>query len=72
MAASGEATAVQQQHLSYYTHLVETAEAHIFDAGQTAWLERLEEEHPNLRAALHWGLAAEDEPAATLAVRLAG
>jgi tetratricopeptide (TPR) repeat protein len=53
---SGEAEAVRNAHLSYFTALVEGASAHLIGAKQQEWLERLEEEHDNARAALGWSV----------------
>jgi predicted ATPase len=53
LVESGELEAVQQQHLSYFTALAVTAEPHLAGAGQLQWLETLEQEGGNLRAALH-------------------
>ncbi len=38
-------------------HLPAKAEAEIEGPRQVRWLERLEQEHDNLRAALRWGLS---------------
>ncbi len=52
LVTSGEMEAVQQAHAAYYLDLTEQAEA---DFGAN-WLEHLEREHDNLRAALNWSL----------------
>ena len=44
--------AVQHAHAGYYLALVETAEPQFAGPEQAMWLERLEAEHDNLRAAL--------------------
>ena len=53
LEASDEATVVREQHAAYYLALAETA-AHDLEQGsaQVSWLERLEVEHDNRRAAL--------------------
>lgn len=76
--ASGEAESTRQAHALYYLQLSEHAEIEIGGSRQAAWLERLEREHGNLRAALHWSLeqaANEDSKAAynkEVALRLGG
>ncbi len=47
-----------QSHAEYFTALAETAAPHLTAAEQVTWLNRLEREHANLRAALRWALAA--------------
>jgi len=53
---SGEMESTRQAHALYYLSLAEDAEIEIGGARQAAWLERLEREHDNLRAALRWSL----------------
>ena len=55
--AASEATLAHQAHTTYYLHLAETAEGHLTGPEQEQWLDRLEMEHDNLRAALRWSLA---------------
>jgi predicted ATPase/DNA-binding CsgD family transcriptional regulator len=54
LAASGEADAVRERHASYFLALAEQAEPHLRGPDQYTWLDRLEREHPNLRAAMDW------------------
>jgi predicted ATPase/DNA-binding CsgD family transcriptional regulator len=51
---SGETDAVRRRHADAFGALAEEAEAHRLEAGQGAWLDRLQREHGNLRAALAW------------------
>ena len=59
LASSGEAEATRQAHAEYYLALAEEAEPRLLSAEQVQWLERLEQEHDNLRAALSWLLEKE-------------
>jgi predicted ATPase len=56
LEASGGVEATRQAHAAYYLRLAEEAELGIRSPLQTLWLERLEREHDNLRAALRWML----------------
>jgi predicted ATPase/class 3 adenylate cyclase/uncharacterized protein HemY len=58
LAEQGEAAAMARRHAYYYLRLAEEAEAHLGTAEQAAWLDRLDGEHDNLRAALEWSLTA--------------
>ncbi len=69
---AGEAEKVRKQHRDWYLKLVERAQPEIQGPKQTAWLERLETEHENLRAALEWSNTEEGrtEPGLRLAAAL--
>ena len=54
LATSGEMEDTQQAHAAYYLRLAEEAKPELVGSQQTVWLERLEREHENLRAALSW------------------
>ncbi len=51
---AGEETEVGRRHADFYAWLAEEAEPQLKGEQQVAWLERLETEHDNLRAALRW------------------
>jgi predicted ATPase len=55
------------EHAAYFLALAETAAPQLTGAEQVTWLNRLESEHGNLRAALTWAL---DAGAAEIAGRL--
>lgn len=65
---SGEAPGIQRQHATFFLHLAEQAEPKLTGAEQALWLERLGQDHDNLRAALAWFFEqGETESAARLA-----
>jgi predicted ATPase/class 3 adenylate cyclase len=68
---AAEAAALGERHLAYCLAFSERAEAELWGSNQFAWLERLEQEHDNLRAALKQSLV-ESERTAESALRLAG
>jgi non-specific serine/threonine protein kinase len=64
---SGEADATPSRHAAFFLALAEEAEEDTGGARQVPWLERLEREHDNFRAALSWAL---DRKEAELGLRL--
>ncbi len=70
LATSGEEATVQERHAYYFMRLAEEVEPHLFRPEWESWLERLEREDANLRAALAWSKANED--GIELGLRLAG
>ena len=67
LEAKGETDAVCRKHAEFFVSLTETAEPLLQSAQSAVWLDRLQEEHDNIRAAMHWSL--ENEP--SMAIRLA-
>jgi tetratricopeptide (TPR) repeat protein len=67
--SSGEADRMRQQHGAYFLVLAEQAEPDLWGGHQDASLKRLEAEHDNLRAALHWAF---DRGEIETLMRLAG
>jgi predicted ATPase len=66
---SGAAGEVKQAHAEYFLSLAEEPE--LVGPDQVAWMDRLEAEHDNLRAALSWCMEARDaEPALRMASAL--
>ncbi|HEU5423205.1 MAG TPA: tetratricopeptide repeat protein [Nitrolancea sp.] len=70
LQAVGDAERTRDRHLAYYLALAEDAELKLRGAEYQLYLNRLEEEHANLRAALGWALASPDGGEASL--RLSG
>jgi non-specific serine/threonine protein kinase len=69
LALSSAAAERHRQHLDYYLELAEQAEPALQGPQQVAWLDRLEIEHDNIRAALDWALG---HGATTAALRIGG
>jgi non-specific serine/threonine protein kinase len=53
---SGEGEVIRNRHLDYFLKFAQDAEARLHSAQQYEWLERLDVDHDNLRAALGWSL----------------
>lgn len=66
LETNGRTEHLRQQHAAYYLALAETAEPELRGPQQQHWLEQLETEHNNLRAALNW---AQERRQAELALR---
>jgi len=54
LEASGEAAAIRDRHAAAYQALAEAAEPHLFGTDRKQWLDRLEMDHDNFRAAFDW------------------
>jgi non-specific serine/threonine protein kinase len=65
----GEAEEARRRHATFFLALAEEAEPKLQGPEDKEWLERLETEHDNLRAALSWAL---EQREADLGLRLAG
>src|SRR6266576_2396220 len=73
LASAGEMESTRQAHAAYYLRLSEDAELELGGPQQGAWLERLEREHDNLRAALQWSLVqGEAQRSMEMPLRLGG
>ena len=57
---SGEAGIVGRSHAAFFLALAERAYPEVLGERQVEWLERLEQEYGNLRAAMSWALDADD------------
>ncbi len=71
LAANEEVIAPQYAHATYYLALAEKADSHLPTIKQRMWLQRLEQECDNLRAAFYWLLKQDEvEKALRLATAL--
>ena len=74
LEARGELEAARLAHAQYYLGQAEEADAFTFTREQQRWLERLKQEHDNLRAVMQWAVepGEEDGQRREIAWRLAG
>ena len=68
LASHGEADEIGRRHAETFLGFAQRAAPELSGPAQRRWLDRLEREHDNLRAALDW---ATDHPEPALAARLA-
>lgn len=68
LTEAGETAAVCERHALAFLALAEAAAPHLSGEEQRTWLERLERDHDNLRAALAWAAGRRDPE---IAIRLA-
>jgi predicted ATPase len=55
-----DAQEIRSRHLQYFLALAETADHELRGPDEPLWLDRLEQEHDNIRAALKWALGEHD------------
>ena len=67
LVASGEAVPIRQQHAAFFLALAEQSAVGLVGPEQARWLQRMETERANLRAALTWAL---EQAAGELVLRL--
>jgi predicted ATPase/class 3 adenylate cyclase len=70
LAASGDGESIRLRHASFFLALAEQAETKLESAEQLDWINHMEQEHDNLRAALEWSKTA--NAAGDICLRLAG
>ncbi|HPH97914.1 MAG TPA: tetratricopeptide repeat protein [Anaerolineaceae bacterium] len=68
---SGGTTLAHTAHLEYFLDFSRQAESQLWQAGAIEWLNRLEMEHDNLRAAIEWSFAARSPGIPAFALELA-
>jgi len=69
LVETGEASVVRDQHLGFYLGLAEKSEPHIFGHESVIWINRLDKELDNIRAAMEWST---NSGKAVAALRIAG
>jgi predicted ATPase/DNA-binding XRE family transcriptional regulator/Tfp pilus assembly protein PilF len=57
LGEGGEANETRWRHAEFFLDLAERAEPELKGPDQVEWMERLEKEHANLRAAMGWALS---------------
>lgn len=57
---SGEEDAMKAHHAAYFLSFAEQAELNLTSREQVLWLDKIEEEHDNIRAALDWSMKGGD------------
>ncbi|MDQ3547348.1 MAG: tetratricopeptide repeat protein, partial [Chloroflexota bacterium] len=60
LEASGELDNARRWHAGYFGAIAAKSEQQLVGGEQVAWLDLLEREHDNLRAALSWSIAADE------------
>jgi len=65
----GDADEMRRRHLVAYVSMVEEVAPELLRRDRKMWLDQLEEEHDNLRAAFEWGLDREVDLTLRLAAR---
>jgi len=68
---SGEADKIRDRHLGFFMRMAEEAQPEIFLSSQIAWLDQLEIELDNLRAAMEWSMTNEEVERQEAGLRLA-
>ena len=69
LVETGEASVIRDRHLDFYLSLAEKSEPHIFGHESVIWINRLDKELDNIRAAMDWST---NSGKAVAALRMAG
>jgi predicted ATPase/transcriptional regulator with XRE-family HTH domain len=64
LAQAGQIEVLRERHATHFVTLAEDADRALRTAAMISWLDTLEQEHDNLRAALAWSFDATDTSAA--------
>jgi predicted ATPase/class 3 adenylate cyclase len=66
MQSVGDYEVMRRRHAEYFIDLALDAEGHLTADDQGRWLDVLDQEHPNIRSALRWAIAAGEADRAQL------
>lgn len=66
LLGTGTAEVVRNRHLAWCLAMVEQAAPRLANSDQAEWLDRLELEHGNIRAAMSWSLISEERAESAL------
>ena len=66
----GEEEETRRHHAAYFLALTQEADLHLIGSDQVYWLDRLAQEHGNLRVALDWHIQTDPKGALTIASAL--
>src|SRR5215213_3057999 len=69
LVETGEASVIREQHLDFYLSLAEKSEPYMFGRESVKWINRLDKELDNIRAAMEWSTNCGK---AVAALRMAG
>ena len=70
LKAASETEEARRSHCAFFLQMAESTEPKLFGPDQGLWLDQLEQDHDNFRAALHWSLAHEPDRALRLCASL--
>ena len=70
LQTSGESEMMRKNHAAFFLALAKEAEPELIGEQTVKWLDRLEEDHDNLRTALFWSTANDQETAINLTAAL--
>ncbi len=66
LQANGETEPIQQAHAFFFLDFATRANGQLLGSDQAIWLDRLEAEHDNLRAAFDWAKSRQESPGIAL------
>jgi predicted ATPase/DNA-binding XRE family transcriptional regulator len=70
LVESGEAQIASRRHALHFLEVAEAVEPYLTSGERSLWIERLDDEQDNMRAALEWSISPRGDP--EIGLRLAG